>query len=99
MQTERRDLVYFKEAEQIGKRVDDKTAELRGHQRRNAREEFTHDVRRVVLIRRNKMLPQLLLVHKQPSARRNPPAYSTTTLHTGKYNVVNCNCQSQKFQG
>jgi len=45
--------VYFKEAEQIGERVDNKTAQLSRHQCRDTREEFAHKFRRVVLVGRN----------------------------------------------
>ena len=66
------DLVYFKEAEKVGERVNDQTAQLSRHQRWHAREKFTHKLRGVVLVWWHKMLPQLLLVHEQTGTCRNP---------------------------
>jgi len=66
-------LVYLKETEQFSERVDDETAQLSGHQRRDTGEEFTHELRGVVLMGRHQVLPQLLLVNEQLGTHWNPP--------------------------
>jgi len=95
--------VNEEELQEIGQRVADELAQLTLHQRRNALKQLLHPLRRVSVVRRNQVKPELLVVEKQLSTRRNPPATLLTAsvqfddFILGKY-VHRKSQKSQKIQ-
>jgi len=64
--------VNEKEIEKLGERVENELTKLSTHQRRDAGKQVLHDLRRVGVVGRNQMKPELTVVEKQLRTRRNP---------------------------
>ena len=84
------------DVEKLGEWVENQLAQLLTHQRRDAREQVAHVVRRVGVVRRNQVVPQLAVVQEQLRARRNPPAKEPRRLTFALSEVAPCGLQGFK---